>query len=221
MDTESKHRLAKKVAIATGGGAAVAGANAMYRASGSMEAPPAESAAVTYTADTATETSADDLELFEGDYNEVEEIETNMDNADTQASVPNTLDELPFSEAFITARNYCNGGGGVFYWKGNYYNTYTRDEYENLTDDDLERLYQVYKNMVHGDTDKLLSSLERTIETNNTAEPDSFDKTEPEDIYSDPYDTEPEETEDEPESETETDTDTADSDEIDFEGLYS
>jgi hypothetical protein len=43
-------------------------------------------------------------------------------------------DDMSFNEAFATARAEV-GAGGIFEWKGNSYNTYTREEYDNMTDD--------------------------------------------------------------------------------------
>ena len=51
------------------------------------------------------------------------------------------LDELSFREAFDTARAEM-GPGGVFRWHGNLYNTYTADEWQEMSDERKEELAQ-------------------------------------------------------------------------------
>lgn len=44
-------------------------------------------------------------------------------------------DDVPFSAAFADARNQV-GPGGVFEWQGKIYNTYYRDEWDNMSDEE-------------------------------------------------------------------------------------
>ena len=46
-------------------------------------------------------------------------------------------DEMSFSEAFAKAREEV-GAGGVFAWKGNIYNTYTEEEWTNMSEADQD-----------------------------------------------------------------------------------
>lgn len=50
-------------------------------------------------------------------------------------------DGQSFKEAFDAARAEI-GPGGVFRWRGNLYNTYTEDEWNNMTDEDKEQFAQ-------------------------------------------------------------------------------
>lgn len=72
------------------------------------------------------------------------------------------LDDLTFGEAFCSARESL-GPGGVFEWHGNYYNTYTEEEYGRLTEEDLENLFHTYKTVANGDLSVLSDSLETTL----------------------------------------------------------
>lgn len=45
-------------------------------------------------------------------------------------------DNMAFKEAFETAREQVDGGGGFFEWHGKLYNTYSKDEWENMSDED-------------------------------------------------------------------------------------
>lgn len=64
-----------------------------------------------------------------------EEIETVVNIEPEMCS--DVSDEMSFSEAFATAREEV-GAGGVFSWKGNVYNTYTEDEWTNMSDADQD-----------------------------------------------------------------------------------
>lgn len=46
--------------------------------------------------------------------------------------IANTSDDMSFNEAFAEAREEV-GPGGVFYWRGGIYGTYTKDEWDNLS----------------------------------------------------------------------------------------
>lgn len=224
MDIESKHNWAKKVAVAVGGGAAVAGAQAMMRGSEMSSGGLLASTAQVHTAE---EVSADDLELLDVECSIVDAPEQETGVTDIQKPPTEVnLDGISFSEAFRTAREAHGGGGGVFLWKGNCYNTYTRDEYETLTDVDMENLYLAYKRLMQGDTNSLMSSLENTIgdgmerdaETDGSNGQDSFPEEEaPDKTENEGYDCE----EDSNDEEDFLDESEPDMDEIDFENLYS
>lgn len=53
-------------------------------------------------------------------------------NEETGMKVAQVTDDMSFGEAFATAREAA-GGGGVFHWRGNVYNTFTREEWEAMT----------------------------------------------------------------------------------------
>lgn len=44
-------------------------------------------------------------------------------------------DDMSFNEAFASARSEV-GAGGIFEWKGNSYNTYTKEEFDRMTDEE-------------------------------------------------------------------------------------
>lgn len=87
------------------------------------------------------------------------------DEANVRAVHPDAQvdpDALTFGEAFRSARESL-GPGGVFEWHGNFYNTYTEEEYSRLTEDDLENLFHTYKTVANGDLSVLSDSLETTL----------------------------------------------------------
>lgn len=51
----------------------------------------------------------------------------------TGIKVAQVTDEMSFGEAFATARQAVGGGGGVFHWRGNVYNTFTKEEWNAMT----------------------------------------------------------------------------------------
>lgn len=53
-------------------------------------------------------------------------------NDQTGMKVAHVTDDMSFGEAFATARQAV-GGGGVFHWRGNVYNTYTKEEWNAMT----------------------------------------------------------------------------------------
>lgn len=53
-------------------------------------------------------------------------------NDETGMKVASVNDEMSFGEAFATARQAV-GEGGVFHWRGNVYNTYTKEEWDAMT----------------------------------------------------------------------------------------
>ena len=67
---------------------------------------------------------------------------TTLNNANAAEGEPNNsikvaeVDQnLSFGQAFEAARNAV-GPGGVFHWHGNVYNTYTKEEWDNMTPED-------------------------------------------------------------------------------------
>jgi hypothetical protein len=50
-------------------------------------------------------------------------------------------DSMTFNEAYGAARTEL-GAGGVFEWKGNTYNTYTKEEWDNLSEEDHQAYYE-------------------------------------------------------------------------------
>lgn len=65
-----------------------------------------------------------------------EEIEATIDNSVyTPTQIPtatNVTDDMTFGEAFAAARREL-GAGGVFYWRGNAFNTYHREEWAAMS----------------------------------------------------------------------------------------
>ena len=59
-------------------------------------------------------------------------IETAAHMIDNGLQVANVDQNLSFGQAFEAARNAV-GPGGVFHWHGNIYNTYTKDEWDNMS----------------------------------------------------------------------------------------
>lgn len=174
MDQENKHNFAKKTAIAIGAGAAVAGANAINKVWPIMEDDYEKDLQSVPNSETDVDEheseSIDNMDYYEGDYSIITEDEVPAEVEATEITAESVnLDDLSFGEAFRQARQLCGSGGGVFEWHGNLYNTYTREEYENLDEEDMDRLYEAYKQAANGDTDVLISSLERTI-TNDIEE---------------------------------------------------
>lgn len=50
-------------------------------------------------------------------------------------------DNMAFKEAFETAREQIDGGGGVFEWRGNIYNTYSEDEWNTMSEEDKNEYF--------------------------------------------------------------------------------
>jgi len=69
--------------------------------------------------------------------NKQEEIENVQNTQDTQEGtlkLADTHDDLSFGDAFAAARAEV-GPGGVFNWQGNLYSTYTKEEWDLMTDE--------------------------------------------------------------------------------------
>lgn len=87
-------------------------------------------AGAVYTADAlAKEKSTEEVTTAENNAN-ASEGQTN-----NGIKVAEVDQNLSFGQAFETARNAV-GTGGVFHWHGNVYNTYTKDEWDNMTPED-------------------------------------------------------------------------------------
>lgn len=59
--------------------------------------------------------------------------------------VAQVSDDMSFAEAFAVARAEV-GAGGVFAWHGNVYNTFYKEEWEAMTDEQKEEFVENYRN---------------------------------------------------------------------------
>ena len=66
------------------------------------------------------------------------EVPTSVEFAD------NVDDDMTFGEAFQAARAQL-GEGGFFLWKGNPYNTYTKEEWDSFTDEDKQDFFEMFQ----------------------------------------------------------------------------
>lgn len=66
-----------------------------------------------------------------------EVVETEPEASATELNVATIADDMSFEEAFATARDLV-GPGGVFYWRGVIFSTYTVDEWNAMTDEEHE-----------------------------------------------------------------------------------
>ena len=74
----------------------------------------------------------------EGENAEEEGSETHPEWTDGEVSVASSVsDDMSFSEAFTAARNEV-GSGGVFEWHGNIYSTFTEDEWNGMTAEQID-----------------------------------------------------------------------------------
>lgn len=124
-------------------------------------------------------------------------------------------DALTFGEAFRSARESL-GPGGVFEWHGNYYNTYTEEEYGRLTEEDLENLFHTYKTVSNGDMSVLSDSLETTLREDGQSHVEAGTDVQDDDTGFDDGAT-PSESDDLPDSDTPADGDET----LDFDFVYS
>lgn len=169
MGRSNKYNLAKKDTITIESGATLAGANAsneiwLNNKSNYSKRITKSTLRSNADIDNANFDNMAKLDIFEGDYTIMTEEEVLTEVEDTHVKAKTGyFDNLTFSEAFHLARQVYGSGGSVFEWHGNFYNTYTREEYENLNEEDMNHLYQAYKQATKGDINVLISSLERTI----------------------------------------------------------
>lgn len=70
--------------------------------------------------------------------------------------------EVPFKEAFDTARAQV-GPGGIFEWHGQWYNTYTAEEWTGMTPENREDYVSLVQPYVEGDQPITDSSLENAL----------------------------------------------------------
>ena len=74
----------------------------------------------------------------EGENAEEEGSETHPEWTDGEVSVASSVsDDMSFSEAFTAARTEV-GSGGVFEWHGNIYSTFTEDEWNGMTAEQID-----------------------------------------------------------------------------------
>lgn len=82
--------------------------------------------------------SASETQAAEPDSEVVEDVENAVEPVVVYTEAPfadSVTDEMSFSEAFASAREEV-GAGGIFEWKGNSYNTYTKEEFDRMTDEE-------------------------------------------------------------------------------------
>ena len=86
--------------------------------------------------------------MMAADYLHAEPEDKQPDAAGEEADlvpVAQVSDEMSFAEAFAAARAEV-GHGGVFVWHGNVYNTFYKEEWEAMTDEQKEEFMEKYRN---------------------------------------------------------------------------
>lgn len=157
MNTNDKHRIAKKVGVGVGLGAAAAGASAMYSNQEQIKEyfnPEKDEVIITESGTISQEWEEEDYKFEE---------EENLTLEDVKENITPDLNDLSFGEAFRMARSEHGGGGGVFCWHDKYYHTYTREEYNQLDEKDLDALFLAYKEAANGDVEAISNSLTETM----------------------------------------------------------
>jgi len=71
----------------------------------------------------------------------------------------NVTDEMTFTEAFSTARNEL-GPGGFFEWKGTTYNTYYKEEWDHLREDQQQEYYSNVQNNTNYESIEIVENSE-------------------------------------------------------------
>lgn len=106
---------------------------------------------------------------------EESEVVTEVEVEDVTASVAETLpvaevsDEMSFGSAFAAARSQV-GAEGVFEWRGNYYSTYTKEEWDAMDADARgEYMQKYYETDMNADTD-METETEEVVEAHEVAE---------------------------------------------------
>ena len=104
-----------------------------------------------------------------------EESEVVTEVEDVTASVAETLpvaevsDEMSFGSAFAAARSQV-GAEGVFEWRGNYYSTYTKEEWDAMDADARgEYMQKYYETDMNAETD-METETEEVVEAHEVAE---------------------------------------------------
>lgn len=211
MDTKKKSWI-KKIAAAVGIGSAAAGAKATLseKEKAVIDMPdgncPDPSSA--QPCDTSHESA---VRLSEPTAYTHDEATISAVRQDAQVDP----DALTFGEAFQSARESL-GPGSVFEWHGNFYNTYTEEEYSRLTEEDLENLFHTYKTVANGDLSVLSASLETTLRENGQSHVEAGTDVQDDGAGFDDGVT-PSESDDQPDSDTPADGDET----LDFDFVYS
>lgn len=113
------------------------------------------------------------------DDSDFEDGEIVDDSESCDYEVPTTVefsekvsDDMSFGEAYATAREEM-GQGGFFQWKGQYYHTYSKEEWDSFTDDDKTEFFEMFRQN---------SDFENAEERDPDpeAEPDTYNEPEPE-----------------------------------------
>lgn len=106
---------------------------------------------------------------------EESEVVTEVEVEDVTATVAETLpvaevsDEMSFGSAFAAARSQV-GAEGVFEWRGNYYSTYTKEEWDAMDADARgEYMQKYYETDMNAETD-METETEEVVEAHEVAE---------------------------------------------------
>ena len=106
---------------------------------------------------------------------EESEVVTEVEVEDVTASVVETLpvaevsDEMSFGSAFAAARSQV-GAEGVFEWRGNYYSTYTKEEWDAMDADARgEYMQKYYETDMNAETD-METETEEVVDAHEVAE---------------------------------------------------
>lgn len=118
-------KMAKKAGVYAAGGVLLGGASALYAdMKGNNHAAPAEVQ------------THEDTESQEG------VVLADVSSEEAVAATDNTAqDDMTFDDAFASARAEL-GPGSSFEWKGNVYATYTKEEWDGMTDDEKADFYE-------------------------------------------------------------------------------
>ncbi|WP_111682836.1 hypothetical protein [Winogradskyella tangerina] len=90
------------------------------------------------------------------------EVPTSVEFAD------NITEDMNFNEAFQAARAQL-GQGGFFVWKGNAFNTYTKEEWEAFSEEDKEAFFKLFSENTNFD-DGIIDEVEPDIEIDTVDE---------------------------------------------------
>ncbi len=122
---QQHHKTIKRVATIAGAGVLLGSASAILmglKSEADQETPELTEEVDGQVQDPITIAEADDLDVI---YNKE----------------PQITDNMTFEEAFATARESL-GTGNAFEWRGNIYATYTKDEWEGMSDDEKSVFYE-------------------------------------------------------------------------------
>ena len=113
--------------------------------------------------DTDSDEPIKEADISDGDahlYNY--EVPTSVEFAD------NITEDMNFNEAFQAARAQL-GQGGFFVWKGNAFNTYTKEEWEAFSEEDKEAFFKLFSENTNFD-DGIIDEVEPDIEIDTVDE---------------------------------------------------